>query len=492
MTSPLLALFTRALREDTRAKGAYLARAGLAGFLLIVMFIVAWTSSAGSARGLGFLANAIYVQTLFLTISGLAWFASSITEEKEEEMLGLLRMTDLSPLSILLGKSTNRLCGALLLIATQLPFTLIAVTLGGVSLEQVLAAYATLAAFAFVFCNLALLCSVIAPRTGSATIATAIIMGLIWLMGETVPALIWLRVLSPFAQYEQIFATGFYGPVLGPQVRWSILAGALFFLAAWLVFERFADRQLGGAAAEGRWQRRVRKFFSPGRASAFNPLNWKDFHFLHGGWKITTMKFVLSLGVLALFALVAVSKDEDVLDSQKAFFVLGVGFLWLILEAGFIASRICSCEVRDRTLSSLALLPQNLDITLSRKVPAGWKSLLPAFVFLGLGFAFLLMTLLSSHRPGIANEVGAFIVVGGIVGGYVFAMTYLGVCLAAHLSLRMKRGAYPLSIIICVALSCIAIIPVLGWYGVPVFAAIYGHSLRAKTLRRLEELAAED
>ena len=54
-----------------------------------------------------------------------------MAEEKEEQTLGLLRMTGLSPLSILLGKSTSRLCGALLLLAAQFPFTIFAVTLGG-------------------------------------------------------------------------------------------------------------------------------------------------------------------------------------------------------------------------------------------------------------------------------------------------------------------------------------------------------------------------
>jgi hypothetical protein len=499
MTSPLLALFTRSLREDTRAKGSYWARAGLSAFLLIGMAINALVIDPGGARGLSFLANAIWVQTIFLTISGLAWFASAITEEKEEEMLGLLRMTNLSPLSILLGKSTNRLCGALLLIATQIPFTLIAVTLGGVSLEQVLAAYVALGAYAFVFCNLALLCSVLAPRTGVATIATVVVMLLVWLVGlvtanlsgnGTTTGMDGLPDLSPFHQYDRIFATGFAGPVMGAQAWWSLAFGVFFFLIAWALFERFCDRQQTSGASAGTIRRRVRRAFAPGRARLNNPVGWKDFHFLHGGWGMALVKFSVAIGVLLVLAVLLVGSGQKVFEPENGLIVVGAGILWLILEAGFVASRVCSCEVRDRTLSSLALLPQSLDTTLARKVPAGWSALLPAVAFIALGLFYLATSMVLTGR--MVQEMGAIVVISGIVGGYVFALTYLGVFLAANLSLRMKRGAYPLAIIICLALCVVALIPVLGWYGVPVVAAVYGHSLRTKMLVRLEEIAAED
>ena len=54
---------------------------------------------------------------------------SAEAEEKEEQTLGLLRMTGLNALSILLGKSTSRLLGALLLLLAQFPFTIFAITL---------------------------------------------------------------------------------------------------------------------------------------------------------------------------------------------------------------------------------------------------------------------------------------------------------------------------------------------------------------------------
>jgi ABC-type Na+ efflux pump permease subunit len=115
----------------------------------------------------------------------LSYFSSAITEEKEEMTLGLLRMTNLNPLSILLGKSTSRLCGALLLLAAQLPFTLLAVAFGGISTRQIMAAYCTLAAYILLLSNLALLFSVTARRTAAAAFFTGLML-FIYLVGYAI------------------------------------------------------------------------------------------------------------------------------------------------------------------------------------------------------------------------------------------------------------------------------------------------------------------
>ena len=75
---------------------------------------------------------------------------------------------------------------------------------------------------------------------------------------------------------------------------------------------------------------------------------------------------------------------------------------------------------------------------------------------------------------------------------YVLVMSYLGAYLTAYLSLRMKRGALPLAIIICVASSVFAAFPFFGWFGVPIAAVAFGRDLRKKILLRLEDLAAEN
>src|SRR5688500_17028932 len=120
----LLALFARSVREDTRSKALFWARVGIAAAVLFAMFRARIFIGAGGAPGLAFFSSVVWMNFVFVCIAGVSYFASSITEEKEEGTLGLLRMTDLSPVAILLGKSTSRLLGGLLLLLVQVPFVL--------------------------------------------------------------------------------------------------------------------------------------------------------------------------------------------------------------------------------------------------------------------------------------------------------------------------------------------------------------------------------
>src|SRR5437660_990082 len=148
MSPALFALFTRSLRDDTRSRAMVWSRAGMAGAILFVMFQFHAMRFFGAA-GRDFFASVVTLNAILICIAMLSYFAGAITEEKEDGTLGLLRMTNLNPLTILLGKSTSRLCGGLLLLLVQFPFSLLAVTLGGLRWGQVSACYAILGAFLF-------------------------------------------------------------------------------------------------------------------------------------------------------------------------------------------------------------------------------------------------------------------------------------------------------------------------------------------------------
>src|SRR5882724_9049389 len=106
MTSPLLALFGRSLREDVHSKATYQARGLVGAFIWLVLSFALFASSWSGAGGRSFFLNIVVLQTVALIFAALTYFASAIAEEKEEQTLSLLRMTGLSPLSVVLGKST--------------------------------------------------------------------------------------------------------------------------------------------------------------------------------------------------------------------------------------------------------------------------------------------------------------------------------------------------------------------------------------------------
>ena len=95
-------------------------------------------------------------------------FSSVITEEKEQRTLGLLRLAGFRAIWILVGKSLGQLVSAMLLLALQIPFGILCIALGGVSVSQVMAAFSMLSAYMLFLAGLGLLCSTVTPRSGAA------------------------------------------------------------------------------------------------------------------------------------------------------------------------------------------------------------------------------------------------------------------------------------------------------------------------------------
>ncbi|MEQ9070619.1 MAG: ABC transporter permease, partial [Gimesia chilikensis] len=135
------ALFHRALAVDFRLMRTHLFRFLFAILILFCLFSAQMSSSMMGAAGLALFGQIVYLNFVFILIAGISFFATAITEEKEEETIGLLLMAGVNPVSLLLGKMLPRLIAALLLLSIQFPFTLLAITLGGVMFSQVLAAY---------------------------------------------------------------------------------------------------------------------------------------------------------------------------------------------------------------------------------------------------------------------------------------------------------------------------------------------------------------
>lgn len=467
MTSPLLALFIRSLREDSRLKFTYFARAGFVA--VILLFLITTQSSLGwtNAPGLRFFETVIMIDLIFVILAGVSYFSSAISEEKEEMTLGLLRMTNLDPLSILLGKSTSRLCTAVMLFAAQLPFTLLAVTLGGISLRQILASYLCIGAFLVFVSNLGLLASVLCRRTASASVLTSL--ALIFFFA-VVPLAAWFAQLpirlgllppgnvlsdllnglaqlatsaSPFLQVERILATGFFGDVLTFQVWSNFAMGLAFFLLSWAIFDKFCGEQKESApprAGVARSHGRRRARFSPGRPWGL-ALAWKDFYFTTGGKLWIFIKFII-YGT----PLLVIRCWPGQLGGPPSWRDFGFGTFWIMLgfilvELAFAASNVFRTERQGQTLSSLAMLPKGMGRIAYEKV----LGIFPALLAAGTYFVFS-VTLVA--RQIWENLTRTSFTQDGFLMFLIFAafQAVFFLHLVAVLSLYVKRGALPLAI----------------------------------------------
>jgi len=375
-----------------------------------------------------------------------------------------------------LGKSTSRLFGVVLLLVVQVPLAVLAVTLGGVSLAQVWAAYLTTIAYIFFLCNLGLLFSVLSAGGRRATASTAVFLFIFLVFPEPCSGLIGLLVrgehiaadgvintfvggfcnslqnTSPFRQMSVILGTGFNASPISYQVVASLLWGILFFIVSWAVFDSRTREQKVAAPTRGipTQEKKILRGFSAGRAW-MQALTWKDFYFVAGGkarlWFKTVGFGILLVGPGIVQSSVAIylgkkpNTLEKIATETAAFVLVTVGIVTL-LEAGQFAARFLGQEVKWKTLSSIAMLPMRTSRLVGQKILGILPTFIPNITFLLIGCSLIPDDIADFMFE--AFDEPAF--VAGCVYGVVCYVFFL--YLTTLLSLYTKWGAFALAFVI--------------------------------------------
>jgi len=382
MSNGVFALLERSLRIDARSWSTHLIRLGLVGAIYFVLCVTLVTRNQFGAPGLRFFEGIAYLDVLFMTLMGFGFFSTPITEEKEEDTLGLMLMAGISPLGILLGKSGGRLWQALLLIAVQYPLLQLAVTMGGVSSLQISAVTLALLAYMVLLAGLGLLCSTLAPssRKASSWVGAGLALYLFlpyvagWIAGMhsrwmtaggqelPLPKLLWtflecIGSMCVLLQLSDILLTGFNRSALSTQVISNGTAGLVFAGLSWLLFGVTTRSLSTEAASRGMLAERRAFFrFNAGRPWS-NPFAWKDFHFVSGGIGMILIR-IAYYGVLASILLayefVQGSQHEEYAAECRLLMSFSVA-----VDAALVLSRSLHDEIRGQTLTSLTLLPHS-------------------------------------------------------------------------------------------------------------------------------------
>ncbi len=461
MLSSTLALFTRSFRVDARSTRPHLLRFLFVGVILLELIGTHEMDFMYSAPGLTVFMSIAWLNFAVITFAGIGYFSSAISEEKEEDSLGLLKMAGISPAALLLGKSTTRMITLLLLLAVEFPFVLLSITLGGVTMTQVIAMSVALAAYLIFVANLGLIFSVIATtaRQASTLVTLSLILLLIVLpiaaqVLTLVPGTYTGELAKTFAHWEEqtsiwtrlrtISSTGFAENPVSAQVVCHVLAALGFFGLSWLGFERFtrerhavsrSDRILA-LPAPPMGRRRIDRAWS-------RALMWKDFYFVNGGMRMVRIQFVLFFVFIAgicVFLAWANSwrtqmsfKDLRQMVGNTAMIAM---FVTAIVELGLVTSRVFRDEVQAHTLPLLMMLPKSTAEIAWSKAASVLPSLIPAAVY------FLIGALLNIEDFGRVLQHVVF--TWGSVASVVWFLFFLH--LAAFFSLFIKWGALPLAI----------------------------------------------
>jgi hypothetical protein len=449
----VLALLLRSLRYDVRARGAHLTRLALCAAIYVSLIyyqmLAAWIMTG--SPGLEFFRSILMLNLTFLTLVGLTTFSSSIAEEKEEDSLGLLRMAGVDSLGLLLGKVGGRLMQAIALLVVQFPFTLLAITLGGVGFSQIQAAFVAMAAFLIMLAGIGVLCSTVCQTTRAASTMMVAIMAVYWIgpwmcqnwiadlnrSGRTIsfrPLVEFAADCCVYMQTGRILTTGFADSLWTAQVVTNSLLGIGCFLLAWALFDVCTRNPRSEPVSRGLATRGAKgfRFSSPGRAFS-NSLVWKDFHFATGGIVGLVLRTLCYVG---LFFAVSIFFSQG--NDWQAVLMIFLAFqaAFLPIDASMLISRALMDEVRGQTIPSLVMLPRSVPFIVYSKLAGALIGLLPGLTCFTIAFC---CSGLFEKMLEMDMQLPFTLLMGGV---YILLLPHLTMVIA----LVVRWGATPLAI----------------------------------------------
>jgi hypothetical protein len=391
------ALFSWSLRADAHSTIPHVVRGAFALFVLLSVSVAYADALSTVGPGLRFFGMICYLNVALITVAGMSYFVSAVTEEKDAGTLALLRLAGAPPLGIVLSKSTSRLISALMLMLIQLPFTFLSVTLGGVTWFQIIAAYLALTAWLCLIANIALLCSVTAPTSGRAAAHAITILLLFFAVGPAAKAVAtvapsprwlpasvpqvarhiheWQQILSVNPRLEKVLSPAGVPSLVGPHFWWSMLTGGILFILSVLLFNRYTGPAPPALTSRSRHVRR----FAVSRAWSLSVV-WKDFLFFTGGIPAFMGRCLLYGGLVGGFVAVHEFNSPQsrlwLTDSMTWLcFLIVVGCL--TLEGLFYSSGLLVHESDQGTLGPLRLIPSETVWILAQKLIACGIAMMP-------------------------------------------------------------------------------------------------------------------
>lgn len=382
MFGGLWQLTKRSLREESSRLGPHVTRVLMAG-VLVGVIIVSHRDTVSSATGLPIFQAQLFLTHLFLMINAAFGFSQVIVEERESGTLDLLKLAGINRVSIIIGKSLPRFWESGLLIAVQFPFTLLTMTLGGVSWPQVIAGYATLIACLVLVAGMGLFASTVCQSSRSA-VSLAMILLLTYLAPFVIHwlswrgfGMTWVQTVSLQQRAVTVVQAGFNDSPWSSAVTIALFGGALFFIATWMGFE---SRLLGSIfsmrifSAISYQQRRKRAWSTP--------LIWKDYYFLSGGVLRLAIRTSLHLGIFLWMWF-----EQGEFGRACAWTGL-LGCPIGLIDGSWTSSRLFADEIRDQTWSVLVQTPKSLRNIAVHKTLGWGLGMLPS-IFSPLLFIFV-------------------------------------------------------------------------------------------------------
>lgn len=217
------ALTVRSLRQDNRLMRYHLLRFAVAGLLALMVLFIWEAGLRGESPGRDLLSILAYANLFAVTLVGGFLFAPTITEEKEDQTLGLLRMTHIGPSALVQGKSFPKLMLISLILIVQMPLLFLTRTLGGVDWPLITNVYLLIFCQLIGVVSISMLASVVMRTSTGAVVLTGTLLFFWFILALVIEdarlssatlspleelLLQWLIPLSPISQMDRVLQTG--------------------------------------------------------------------------------------------------------------------------------------------------------------------------------------------------------------------------------------------------------------------------------------------
>lgn len=490
MISGVTTLFSWTLKMDSKSIYPHIVRAAFAAAMLFAISMSFTDLFGTGSMGLRFFELVCTLNVLIITVSGISYFVTAVTEEKDAGTYALLRLAGMNSLSITLGKSTSRLVSSLMLLVIQMPFTFLSITLGGVLWNQIVAAYLALAAWMILVANLALFCSVRCATSGRAAGLAATTIGVFVFLPRissaflgaippgvlstgtiaflgSIPAVCSkisvfdrlaeiLGLTSGFTMLGIDFSTGLTAittasikgevSIVAGQFWSSLLTAFVLFVISTVTLDFWSAPADTAGPSENKSVRR----WAVGRCWNLS-VAWKEFLFFTGGRTFAIAKFLAGGLVFAgfrMFQEIDGYSNGLALRGDYSWWAFLTFLMTLTAEVLLYSSGCLFYEVRQQTQSTLATVPISSVRILVEKFAGCAIALIPAIVWI---FITLILSDGTIVRNCSVTMVSSYLIMLGFASH-----------LAALLSLYTRWAALPLTILLAMpAFFCMAA-PILG------------------------------
>lgn len=432
--------------------------------------------------------NVLYVtmvgQSVVVLLLAPMLTAGAIAEEKQRKTLHYLLASRLSGLEIVLGKLVARLLLVAVPIAMAVPVVVIAMILGGLPTEILLAFYGATLTTAVFEAALALLVSTFARR-GREALLIAFLVGLAWLFIPVLLKHVMIDLREPWPSVYHRWIDPINAPLIGltpvglldslrratpatfvsavgtMMAHQAVGTAVLVGLSAWALRPSF--RRQGGPSPRSRAGRFLLRRWWPRRPVGDEPMLWKETHGTPGSRLVAVISLLAVLSVVLMGydsfkdsiprswrALhehgyqVGPSDPRVSLNAELRVSAAGLLVVWGLLIMVNAATSI-SREREDDTWISLISTPlPGREILGAKLVGTAWSSRHLAYAILGI--------------IGFGTAMGAFHPLGALIG--VAQMAALGlftVGAGTLISLRARTTSFAIGtgVILLVVLDLI-------------------------------------